>query len=375
MDDHDHYDLVTLAKKLYDLKAKMYATRTTAQAIRQLGIDVTEIPDIGASGEAFELIESGRVSYVVYTGALRDDTMREYIALHRRALAKSIACLTSLDTANALADILKSRYNERNTELVDLCHMRARRSELRFAKMQCAGTDYIVIDNRDSQVSCAESLCVGACDRHFGVGGGRHCPDRTKRHRRREDAHVQPRRQSRRHGRAAVFCCVAKYLHDRGLAAGGEVTIEAGGGVKRVQLFLTDGKVTSARVDMGEVVYEPARVPVALPGSEVVDRLIEIGRRDFRVTCLSMGNPHCVTFVERVDALDLQVIGPLFENAEIFPERVNAGFARVVNERMIKLRVYERGNGETLACGTGACAAAAAAVKLGKCPRGRGDHR
>ena len=94
--------------------------------------------------QAYELIESGKVSYVVYTGALRDDTMREYIALHRRALAKSIACLTSLDTANALADILKSRYNERNTELVDLCHMRARRSELRFAKMQCAGTDYIV---------------------------------------------------------------------------------------------------------------------------------------------------------------------------------------------------------------------------------------
>ena len=80
MDDHDHYDLVTLAKKLYDLKAKMYATRTTAQAIRRLGIDVTEIPDIGTSGEAYELIESGKVSYVVYTGALRDDTMREYIA-------------------------------------------------------------------------------------------------------------------------------------------------------------------------------------------------------------------------------------------------------------------------------------------------------
>ena len=369
VDDHDHYDLVTLAKKLFDLKAKMYATRTTAQAIRRLGIDVTEIPDIGTSGEAFELIESGKVSYVVYTGALRDDTMREYIALHRRALAKSIACLTSLDTANALADILKSRYNERNTELVDLCHMREARSELRFAKMQCAGTDYIVIDNRDSQVSCAESLCVGACDRHFGVGGdGIALIEQSDI----ADAKMRMFNRDGSPGGMAGGCLllVAKYLHDRGLAAGGEVTIEAGGGVKRVQLFLTDGKVTSARVDMGEVVYEPARVPVALPGSEVVDRLIEIGRRDFRVTCLSMGNPHCVTFVERVDALDLQVIGPLFENAEIFPERVNAGFARVVNERMIKLRVYERGNGETLACGTGACAAAAAAVKLGKCPEG-----
>ena len=247
--------------------------------------------------------------------------------------------------------------------------MREKRSELRFAKMQCAGTDYIVIDNRDGQVSCAESLCVGACDRHFGVGGdGIALIEQSDI----ADAKMRMFNRDGSPGGMAGGCLllVAKYLHDRGLAAGGEVTIEAGGSVKRVQLFLTDGKATSARVDMGEVVYEPARVPVALPGSEVVDRLIEIGRRDFRVTCLSMGNPHCVTFVERVDALDLQVIGPLFENAEIFPERVNAGFARVVNERMIKLRVYERGNGETLACGTGACAAAAAAVKLGKCPEG-----
>ena len=102
----------------------------------------------------------------------------------------------------------------------------------------------------------------------------------------------------------------------------------------------------------------------------MVDRLIEIGRRDFRVTCLSLGNPHCVTFVERVDALDLQVIGPLFENAEIFPERVNAGFARVVNERMIKLRVYERGKRRNACLRHGRLRRRGAAVKLGKCPEG-----
>ncbi len=367
VDDHDHYDLVTLAKKLYDLNAKMYATRTTARAIRQLGIDVTEIPDIGTNSEAFELLESGRVSYVVYTGALRDDTMRDYIALHRRALAKSIACLTSLDTANALADILKSRYNERNTELVDLCHMRAKRSELRFAKMQCAGTDYIIIDNRDGRVSCAESLCVTLCDRHFGVGGdGIALIEKSAV----ADAKMRMFNRDGSPGGIAGSCLmlVGKYLHDRGIVQGEEVVLEAGGDVKRVKLLLTDGLATSAQVDMGQICFEAAKVPVNLPGREVVNRLAEFGGRDFRITCLSMGNPHCVTFVERVDALDLEALGPVFENAAIFPERVNAGFARAVNERMLKLRVYERGNGETLACGTGACAAVAAAVKLGYCP-------
>ena len=333
----------------------------------QLGIDVTEIPGIGESGEAFDLMESGKVSYVVYTGALRDDTMRDYIALHRRALAKSIACLTSLDTANALADILKSRYNERNTELVDLCHMRTKRGELRFAKMQCAGTDYIVIDNRDGRISCAESLCVTLCDRHFGVGGdGIALIEQSDV----ADAKMRMFNRDGSPGGMAGSCLmlVGKYLHDRGIAPGGEVSIEAGGDVKRVKLLLTDGLATSARVDMGEMCFAAAKVPVNLPGEEVVNRLAEFGGRDFRITCLSMGNPHCVTFVERVDALDLETLGPLFESAAIFPERVNAGFARVVNERMLKLRVYERGNGETLACGTGACAAAAAAVKLGYCP-------
>ena len=238
----------------------------TAQAIRQLGIDVTEIPDIGASGEAFELIESGRVSYVVYTGALRDDTCASTSpCTGGAALARSIACLTSLDTANALADILKSRYNERNTELVDLCHMRARRSELRFAKMQCAGTDYIVIDNRDFSGLLRRIAVRGRVRPALWRRRRRHRPHRTKRHRRREDAHVQPRRQSRRHGgrlSSAGGQVPARPWVGRGR---GEVTIEAGGGVKRVQLFLTDGKVTSARVDMGEVVYEPARVPWPCP--------------------------------------------------------------------------------------------------------------
>ena len=368
VDDHDHYELVTLAKKLHDLGARMYATRTTAHTIRLLGIDVEEISDI-KSGDAFALLDGGKVSYVVYTGALRDDTMDDYIALHRRALAHSIACLTSLDTANALADILKSRFNERNTELVDLNRMRVQRSRLRFCKMHMAGTDYIVVDNRDHKVKCAESLCVRVCDRHYGVGGDGIALI--------EDSDIAQARvrmfnRDGSPGGMAGSCLLlaAKYLRDRGLAEGESVRIEAGGAVHVVHVFLSDGRVTSARVDMGQPRFAPAQVPVDLPGEEVVNRRVSIGEEEVCVTCLSLGNPHCVRFVERVDALDLARIGPVYENAPLFPERVNAGFARAVDERTLKLRVWERGNGETLACGTGACAAVVAAVRAGLCREG-----
>ncbi|HIU33719.1 MAG TPA: carbamoyl-phosphate synthase large subunit [Candidatus Pullichristensenella excrementigallinarum] len=369
VDDHDHDDLVNLAKKLYDLGAKMYATRTTAHTIRQLGIDVEEIPGIGESEDAFHLMQSGKVSYVVYTGAIYDRTIEDYIALSRRALALSIACLTSLDTANALADILKSRFNEKNTELVDINHMRTQREHLRFSKMQASGTDYIVVDNRPGQVSCAESLCVSLCDRHFGVGGDGIAliePSDIA------DARMRMFNSDGSEGGMAGGCLmlVGKYLHDRGIAQGESLLVEAGGACKRVDLFLSDGKVTSARVDMGCPQFSPEAVPVLLSGESVIDRPVEIRGEEYRITCLSMGNPHCVVFLDRVDALDLAKIGPRFETAPLFPERVNTEFVRVVNERTLKMRVWERGNGETLACGTGACAAVVAAVKNGFCPEG-----
>ena len=209
-------------------------------------------------------------------------TMREYIALHRRALARSIACLTSLDTANALADILKSRYNERNHGAGrPLPHAREAQRTALLPRCSAPARTTSSSTTATDRSPCAESLCVGACDRHFGVGGdGIALIEQSDI----ADAKMRMFNRDGSPGGMAGGCLllVAKYLHDRGLAAGGEVTIEAGGDVKRVKLFLTDGKATSARVDMGKVVYEPARVPVALPGSEVVDRLIEIGRRDFR---------------------------------------------------------------------------------------------
>ena len=145
VDEHDHPEIVKLAKKLDDLGMKMYATEGTANAIEQLGIDVERVAQIGESDQAFRLIESGFISYIVYTGAAYDSTVDHYIALHRRALQLGIACLTSLDTANALADIIASGYTEQNTELVDINNMRTSRSILNFSKMHGSGNDYIFI--------------------------------------------------------------------------------------------------------------------------------------------------------------------------------------------------------------------------------------
>ena len=136
-----------------------------------------------------------------------------------------------------------------------------------------------------------------------------------------------------------------------------------------MRLFVEEGKVTSARVDMGAAVFDPARIPVLLPGSAVIGERVHIAGGVHTITCVSMGNPHCVVF-EDPDEVDLEKLGPLFETDPIFPERVNTEFVKVVGRNVLKMRVWERGSGETMACGTGACAAVAAAVALGMFARG-----
>ena len=146
-----------------------------------------------------------------------------------------------------------------------------------------------------------------------------------------------------------------------------EMEIETASGVRHVSLYTTDGRVTSVCVDMGMADLRASAVPVLLPGDTVINRGVTIAGQSYEITCVSMGNPHCVVFVDRVDDVALETIGPAFEHNAIFPERVNTEFVRVVNETTLRLRVWERGNGETLACGTGACAAAVAAIENGYC--------
>jgi carbamoyl-phosphate synthase large subunit len=370
VDEHDHHDLLGLAKKLDDLGMKLYATETTADAIARLGIRVEKIRGIRASDDAFSLLESGKISYIVYTGAVYDDTIADYIALHRRALNLGIACLTSLDTANALADMIASRFNEENTELVDLNHMRTERMRLPFAKMQGTGDDYIFFQNMDGAITCPEAMSITLCNRSTGIGGnGIVLIERSDC----ADARMRIYNRDGSEGMMAGNCIrsVAKYLHDNGIVDRDTMTIEAGGGVKTIRLYCINNKANLAEVAMGSAIFDAESVPVALPAQEVLDYPVDLAGKEWHISCVSVGNPHCVVFCDEVDSLDLAEIGPQFEHAAIFPERVNTEFVRVVDDSTLKMRVWERGNGETVACGTGACAAAAVAVRLGLC---RADH-
>lgn len=365
VDEHDYLEVVSLAKKLADLKCALYATKGTAESIAKLGIDVT----IAEGDEVFELMEAGKFNYIVYTGALYDLTMDYYITLHKRAMQLSIACLTSLDTANALADIIASRYTESNTELVDINHMRKNRQTLKFTKMQGTSDDYIFINNLAGEITCPESLCVTLCDRNQGIGANGIVliePSETA------DIKMRIFNRDGSEGMMAGNCirCVGKYVYDNDIVKKDEIAVETASGTKNLTLYNINGKVNSVTVEMGKAEFAPTSLPVTLPGEKIVNYPTAIGEETYNITCLSVGNPHCVVFCDRVDNLWLKKLGPQFENAPIFPKRVNTEFIRVVNPTTIKMRVWERGNGETPACGTGACAAVVAAVENGYCQKG-----
>ena len=365
----DYQEILGLARRFHALGLKLYATEGTAKAIAALGIEVAAVPNATESPRLRELMETGALSYIVYTGAVKDATMGDYIALHRRAMQLGIPCLTSLDTAGALADIIESRFNESNTELVDIVRLRPWRQTIRFTKMHSCGNDYIFIENFDGSITCPESLCVSLCRPHFGIGG-----DGVVLMERSSAADVKMRSFNRdgSEGRMAGnnVRCVAKYMYDKGYLRSEQMTVETASGVKRLRLYLRDGKVSSVTADMGRAEFAPADVPVAFEGERMVNESVTVGGEEYRATCLSMGNPHCVVFSPAIDALDLKRIGPLFEHDPIFPERVNAEFVRVVSRHELRMRCWERGSGETLACGTGACAAVAAAVENGLCDAG-----
>ena len=368
VDKYDFYEVLGLARKLYDLKCRLYATAETAESIATLGIPVTTVADIGNHAAIDALLESGAIQYIVYTGALRDDTMNEYIALHRRALLLGIACLTSLDTANALADVLASRYSQFNTELVDINHMRSERQKLHFFKMQSCGNDYIIIDNFDRAITYPESLCVSLCRSNYGVAAdgiilieGSEIADAKMRLYNRDGS------EGRMGGNG--IRCVGKYLYDSGKARKDELDIETASGVKHLKLYTRYGKVSSVSVGIGKANLNARELPCTLPVERAVNYPAEIGGQTYNITCVGVGTPHCVVFTDKVDTLDLKTLGPQFENAEIFPQRVNTEFVRVVNPTTLRMRCFERGSGETMACGTGACAAVIAAVENGLCAK------
>ena len=368
VENEDIPEALSLARRFYALGLSLYATPDTAAAISSLGIPVTSVDNADLSA-IHALMDGGALRYIVYTGAVKDGTMGDYIALHRRAMQRGIPCLTSLDTANALADIIASRFHESNTELVDINAMRTAHREIRFTKMQDCGNDYIFIENFDGAITSLESLCVSLCSLHTGIGS-----DGIVLMERSAVADVKMRSFNRdgSEGKMAGnnIRCVAKYVYDKGLVRKEAMTVETGSGVRSLRLFLRDGRVSSVEVDMGRASLETAAIPANYPAARMVDCPVTVGGEDYRVTCLSVGNPHCVVFCDAIDGLDLEKVGPQFEYAPLFPERVNTEFVRVVNRHSLRMRVWERGSGETLACGTGACAAVVAACENGLCDKG-----
>ncbi len=365
----DQPEIVGIARKLDDMGYKLYATDGTAHEISQLGTDVEVVGKLGQDNRVFEMLEQGKIDYVILTGSTEPAYIRDFIHMNHRCIQLGIPCLTSLDTANALTDILASRYNQQNTELIDICPLRTERQKLHFAKMQTCGNDYIFLENFHGEITCPESLCVTLCDRHYGIGAdGIILMERSAK----ADARMRMFNADGSEGAMAgnALRCMAKYLYDNDIVKKEVLAIETGTGVKQVQVYTTNGKVTSACVDMGYATLDTAALRFAIPEKTVVDYPVRIGGRPYNITCVDMGNPHCVVFCPRVDAVDMDFIGPRFERAPYFPERINTEFIRVVNPNTIKMRVWERGSGETLACGTGACAAVVAAVANGLCSKG-----
>lgn len=365
----DRYEIVNLAKKLDDLGAKLWATPETAKEIARLGIDVSVVNKLREDNSIMDLVESGKLDYIVYTGKSDRKSINDYIKLHNRANQLGIATLTSLDTANALADIIASRYNQENTELVDINNVRKEKGVLKFSKMEGCGDDYIFFNNQCGIITCPESFAIEFCDRHYSIGGDGIVLIETSEI---ADAKMRIFNLDGSEGKMAgnSIRSVAKFLYDNDIVKKDEMTIETASGVKTVRVFTREGKVSSATVDIGKAELKPERIPVLMSGENVINRPYTVLDKEYNITCVSTGNPHCVVFVDNVDKIDIETVGRAFENAEIFPERVNTEFVRVVNSNTIKMRVWERGNGETLACGTGAAAAVVAAVENGYCKKG-----
>ncbi len=367
--DQDKFEIVKLAKKLDELGLKLYATRGTAREMESLGIDVTVVRNLSKTNEIMDLLEGEKLSYIVYTGIGQKKSIEDFIKLHRRATQLGVACLTSLDTANALADIIASRYTEQNTELVDINSMRSEKMPLNFLKMQGTGNDYIVVDNSDGKITCPESLTLMYTDRHYGIGAdGLVLVENSDV----ADAKMRMFNIDGTEGKMAGNCirCVAKYLYDSGKVVKEEMSLETASGIKELKVYTSNGVVTSVSVNMGKADFTPSNIPVNVKADKVINYETKIGANKYSISCVSVGNPHCVVFCDKVDAVDVENVGPTFEHNDLFPERINTEFVRVVNRSTLKMRVWERGNGETFACGTGACAAVAVACELGLCDKG-----
>ena len=232
---------------------------------------------------------------------------------------------------------------------------------MKFTKMQGLGNDYVYVNCFKETIPNPSETARFVSDRHFGIGSDGLIMINPS-----EKADFEMEMYNA-DGTRGEMCgngirCVGKFVYDYGLTDQTEIAVETLAGIKYLHLTVEDGKAVKIRVDMGSPVLDADEIPVVSKNEQVVDEPIVVDGREYRMTAVSMGNPHTVVFVEDVKGLELEKIGPKFEQHERFPRRVNTEFARVLDRRTVEMRVWERGSGETLACGTGACAVAVACI-------------
>ena len=229
---------------------------------------------------------------------------------------------------------------------------------MKFTKMQGLGNDYVYVNCLKETVIHPSEMAIRVSDRHFGIGS---------------DGLILINFEMEMYnadGSRGEMCgngirCVAKYVYDYGLTDKTRISVDTLGGVKELELTVEEGEVKLVKVDMGKPVLEPPRIPIVTEADAVINQPIQVNGLEYRMTGVSMGNPHAVVFLEDIKSLDIEKTGPLFEHHVCFPKRINTEFVRVVDRHTVEMRVWERGSGETLACGTGACAVTVACVLNG----------
>jgi len=235
-------------------------------------------------------------------------------------------------------------------------------TKINFTKMHGCGNDFIFLDG--TNIQNPESLAVKLTNRNKSIGGDGLVLIMPS------DAADAKMQMFNADGSEGLMCgnsirCVGKYLYDNGISRNLQMKIETASGIKNISLVEKNGVLTDVQVDMGAAILEPEKIPVALTGGMVVARKVSIAGNTYEITCLSMGTPHAIIFNDDIDYFDLHAAGTAFETSELFPEGINLGIVQMISRNHIRMRVWERGTGETMASGTGACAAAVAAVLMG----------
>lgn len=238
-------------------------------------------------------------------------------------------------------------------------------SFMKFTKMEGCGNDYVYVNGFENKIDNPNKLAEIVSNRNFGIGSDGLIVVNPS------DVADFRMNMYNADGSEGKMCgngirCVAKFVYDYKMTDKEIITVETLSGIKTLVLNVEDGKVKTVRVDMGSPILEAKKIPVVSNDNEVINQPLVINNKEYKITCVSMGNPHAITFVDDTDNIDIEYIGPMFEKNDIFPDRVNTEFIQVIDRNTIKMRVWERGSGETLACGTGACASVVACVLNGK---------